>query len=415
MLTGILHLNTNGTILSGAGDNTNGMASVNGGQTVSATSGTAGEDNLNSHNFIAILSAILSGLNNNMTEAGNLNSSSFQILLEEGHTGNEAKFKSLFNSLLLTSDSSITLEENIANALNQAVSGIKLSSAAQAINTAVDMNGQNSAAKNFIDNFLLKTEEVMQKIKVHANANINNDATNNSNAVSNALDKQLLQVKAATGYDTGKAQYEGSGVVDAVAKDESAPIMLRAMELKHKHTGPEYGHQQGYQQGYQRNGAESMQSLMRGSELADKGVGVLNSVYQSANSQDAPAKESMHVTKLHDIGNSFIKTLNSGSRHLIINLEPPDLGSVQIKLKMTNGVLTANLKVDSAAVKELFSSALPHIKASLADSGIKLSDFFVDVKKEDGFYDDMKQHRDGSQHDNPRHKKYQEFKFDYFA
>jgi flagellar hook-length control protein FliK len=411
MLTGILHLNTNGTILSGAGDNANGMAPVNGGQTVSATAETASEGNLNSDNFIAILSAILSGLNNTMTEAGNLNSSSFQILLEEGHTGNEAKFKSLFNSLLLTSDSSITLEENIANALNQAASGIKLSSAAQAINTAVDMNGQNSAAKNFIDNFLLKTEEVMQKIKVHANANINNDANNNSNAATNAVDKQLLQVKTAIVHDIGKAQSEGNVVVDAVAKDESAPIMLRAMELKHKHTGPEYGHQQGYQ----RNGAESMQSLMRGSESTDKGVGVLNSVYQPANSQDAAAKESMHVTKLHEIGNSFIKTLNSGSRHLIINLEPPDLGSVQIKLKMTNGVLTANLKVDSLAVKELFSSALPQIKASLADSGIKLSDFFVDVKKEDGFYDGMKQHRDSSQHDNQRHKKYQEFKFDYFA
>jgi flagellar hook-length control protein FliK len=333
---------------------------------------------------------------------------------------------------LLTSDSSITLEENIANALNQAASGIKLSSAAQAINTAVDMDGQNSAAKNFVDDMLRlnmqmiqihtddtvvnlppKTEGSIQAIKIHAGAG--NDANNNSSAAANAVDKQLLQVKAATVHDTGKAQSEWNGVVDAAAKDEPAPIMLRAMELKHKHTGPEYGHQQGHQQGHQRNGTEGIQSLMRGSESADKGVVVLNSVYQSANSQDAPAKESMHVAKLHEIGNSFIKTLNSGSRHLIINLEPPSLGSIQIKLKMINGVLTANLKVESAAVKELFSSALPQIRASLADSGIKLSDFFVDVRKEDGFYDGMKQHRDGGQHDNQRHKKYQEFKFDYFA
>lgn len=419
MLTGFLNINTNGTIIGDnprietSGASANSISSANGKPHSSVVKEAASESGLDSDNsptnnlgdnFISILLAILSGLNNASKKAGHYNTkNSFPILTEKGQTGNALKLEGIVDATFLV-DNNLASPEGIAiNALNQLASGVQL----PIINAAVKADS-------------------MQKIKIHLN--INNQANSNAESLANVNantiilspkslvgDKQFLQAKAAN----IAAQSEANGVVMTISNaalkiapeiisrgNEPTGIMIRAIEMKNS---------AGSGESPQRNGIEIIQSQMRGSELSDRNIGVLNSGYQTVHTQDASLKESLHVSKLHEIGNSFIKTLNSGSKHLIVEIQPPNLGSIQIKLKMTDGILTANLKVDSVYVKELFSSALPQIRASLADSGIKLSDFFVDVKKEDGFYDNMKQHRDGSQQNNHRQKKEQEFKFDYFA
>jgi flagellar hook-length control protein FliK len=35
-----------------------------------------------------------------------------------------------------------------------------------------------------------------------------------------------------------------------------------------------------------------------------------------------------------------MKTLQAGEKHLVLKLSPPDLGDIQITLKMSNGILT---------------------------------------------------------------------------
>lgn len=120
--------------------------------------------------------------------------------------------------------------------------------------------------------------------------------------------------------------------------------------------------------------------------------------------------EPIHVNRLHELGEVMEKTVRAGDKHLIIKIEPPDLGSIQIKLRMDNGMLSADLKVDSPVVKDLFSMAIPQIKTSLEDSGIKVSDFFVDVK-EDYYSDGRRQQEDTNQQ---QHKQDKESKFQFF-
>ncbi len=438
MLTGFLNINTNGTI---TGDNANSISPVNGKpHSSSVVKGAASEDGLNlnsdnsptknlSDNFISILLAILSGLNNASKKTSHHdsnNKNSFQILTEKGQTGNALKFEGIVDVTSLANNNLAAPEGIAINALNQLLSGIQLSGVVQTINTAVKtdsmqkikihININNQANSNAIANANTNANAIAN---ANTNANAIANAIANANVNANTTNKQSLQAKATN----SAVQSEANGFVMTISNaalkpvpeilsrgNEPAGIMIKAMELKNS---------AGSGESLQRNGIEAIQPQMRGSESSDRNAGALNSNYQTAHMQDAPLKESLHVSKLHEIGNSFTKTLNSNSKHLIVEIQPPDLGSIQIKLKMTDGVLTANLKVDSVYVKELFSSALPQIRASLADSGIKLNDFFVDVKKEDGFYasnyNSMKQHRDGSHQDNQRQKKEQEFKFDYFA
>ncbi|MBF0328300.1 MAG: flagellar hook-length control protein FliK [Nitrospirae bacterium] len=129
------------------------------------------------------------------------------------------------------------------------------------------------------------------------------------------------------------------------------------------------------------------------------------------------AKDSINIEKLRDIDIPIMKAVDGGTKNLLVRLDPPDLGSVQIKLSMNNGLLRADFKVDSSAVKDLFTANMPHIKASLENSGLRVGEFFVDVREE-GFYysDDRRQsntNEDQKQHQQNQHKQAKDEKFSF--
>lgn len=117
------------------------------------------------------------------------------------------------------------------------------------------------------------------------------------------------------------------------------------------------------------------------------------------------AKETVHISRLSELSEPIAKNLASGNSRLTIKLTPPELGNIHIKLRMENGVLKADFMVDSNSVKDLFSTAIPQIKTSLEDSGIKSGDFYVNLKKE-GYYSDGREHQ-GSDNFNRQQQKQQ--------
>ena len=125
-------------------------------------------------------------------------------------------------------------------------------------------------------------------------------------------------------------------------------------------------------------------------------------------------RETVHVSRLHELSEPIMKTVGAGEKQLIVKLDPPDLGSIQIKLKMEGGVLRADIKVDSASVKDLFSTALPGIKSSLESSGLRAGDFHVDVRDEH-YSDGRGQQENAQQQQNRKQKEPREQFFDYFA
>jgi flagellar hook-length control protein FliK len=70
------------------------------------------------------------------------------------------------------------------------------------------------------------------------------------------------------------------------------------------------------------------------------------------------------------------------------------------------------VRVDSNAIKDAFNLALPQIKTSLENSGIKVSEFHVDVRED--------QYRNGQQRNNQDQQQRQDREFknsfsDFFA
>lgn len=126
---------------------------------------------------------------------------------------------------------------------------------------------------------------------------------------------------------------------------------------------------------------------------------------QNDNKNVTVVKDAININRLMDIDIPIMKTVEGGGKHLLVRLDPPDLGSVQIKLSLDNGVLRADFKVESSAIKDLFTANMPHIKASLENSGLKVGEFFVDVREEGFYYSD-----DGRQGGNKDDSKQQQQK-----
>ncbi len=131
-----------------------------------------------------------------------------------------------------------------------------------------------------------------------------------------------------------------------------------------------------------------------------------------ANDSQSP-QATVPVNKLNELSDPIIKTLGSGEKNLVIKLSPPDMGTIEIRLKMENGVLTANFKVDSSSVKDLFSIAMPEIKNSIESSGIKTGNFFANLK-DDRPKDEGKQ-QDTNQQQQRQQKEQKPSFFDFFA
>lgn len=138
------------------------------------------------------------------------------------------------------------------------------------------------------------------------------------------------------------------------------------------------------------------------------------SLQQTPLSHDSQAPQAtVPVNKLNELSEPIIKTLGSGEKNLVIKLSPPDMGTIEIRLKMENGVLTANFKVDSSTVKDLFAIAMPEIKNSIESSGIKTGNFFANLK-DDRPKDEGKQQDTNQQQQRQQKEKKPSF-FDFFA
>jgi flagellar hook-length control protein FliK len=96
--------------------------------------------------------------------------------------------------------------------------------------------------------------------------------------------------------------------------------------------------------------------------------------------EQSPIQETVLASKLTSLDAVIAKAVDSGQRNLIIRIDPPDLGSMHIRLSLDSGVLKANITVDSSSIKDSFNLALPQIKTTLENAGIKVSDFHVDVR-----------------------------------
>lgn len=99
-------------------------------------------------------------------------------------------------------------------------------------------------------------------------------------------------------------------------------------------------------------------------------------------------KIQLPITRLQDISNIMFKALSASQKTLTIQLEPPEMGRILIKLFWENGAVRADMKVDYPHVKEMLTGLIPEIRSNLQSSGVKVSDFLLDLSREQRGYSD---------------------------
>lgn len=112
------------------------------------------------------------------------------------------------------------------------------------------------------------------------------------------------------------------------------------------------------------------------------------------------AQETAPAVAVQDIHEPIRTAAEGGVKHIVLRLDPPDLGQVHVRLRMSQGVLTADLKVDSGSTKDIFASALPQIRTALENSGIKVGELQVDLRED--YLNDQGARRDQNNNQNRR-------------
>lgn len=114
-----------------------------------------------------------------------------------------------------------------------------------------------------------------------------------------------------------------------------------------------------------------------------------NSVQLKTNEiNEVQQKIELPFIQLKEISNIVFKALSSSQKTIVIQLEPPELGKILIKLSMENAGVRADIKVDYHHVKEALTGLIPEIKSNLNSSGVRVSNFLIDLTKEHRGYSD---------------------------
>ncbi|HWR89613.1 MAG TPA: flagellar hook-length control protein FliK [Dissulfurispiraceae bacterium] len=111
--------------------------------------------------------------------------------------------------------------------------------------------------------------------------------------------------------------------------------------------------------------------------------------------ESGAVRQTVTVTELTGIHRPILKALAAGERQLIIEIRPPDLGTLQIRLTSDRGIISADITVDSQAVRDMLSVALPQIRTSMEESGVSLREFSVDLRRDPDPQDDRREQQTG--------------------
>jgi len=133
---------------------------------------------------------------------------------------------------------------------------------------------------------------------------------------------------------------------------------------------------------------DKVEKILNNDKLSSQ-LNIFNNV-QSKNSEinDVQQKVELPFTQLKEVSDIVFKALSSSQKTIIVQLEPPELGKILIKLSMDNAGVRADMKVDYPHVKEALTGLIPEIKSNLQSSGVKVSDFLLDLTKEHRGYSD---------------------------
>ncbi|WP_297416952.1 flagellar hook-length control protein FliK [Clostridium sp.] len=275
----------------------------------------------------------------NMNLDGKVNSNELQAGIEKINTNLTSvnDLNSITKELmeLLKSDSakngldtdSLKLIEKVLNNLSDKLSSINTSSAATAKNSLKDLMAQIS---NILDN---KQNESGKAIALKDMLNKNYSQENNGNSDGSGNNSGTLETKDASKED----KFLKSLINDN--KDNSMDkINLFAARTQ---------------------------------TIQNQGVGTVNNLTVNK------------TTLVSDLIKDVKFMTNNNLNELTVKITPENLGEITIKLTQEDGVMKANLKVNSKDAANLLSQNLTDIKTHLSDQNIKIDEVNIELYQED--------------------------------
>jgi flagellar hook-length control protein FliK len=117
--------------------------------------------------------------------------------------------------------------------------------------------------------------------------------------------------------------------------------------------------------------------------------------------ESAPASPTSGVDRarfLHRVSGA-LRLASQRDGHVHVRLSPPELGSLQLELSVKGGQLTASVETETAAARTTLLDNLPVLRQRLAEQGIQIERFDVDVGREGGQQPDFQstERRDDSE------------------
>lgn len=100
---------------------------------------------------------------------------------------------------------------------------------------------------------------------------------------------------------------------------------------------------------------------------------------QSANAASRASSEQAAIEHAAEVLRQIRAELRPGLRHVRVDLDPPELGHLTIRVAMREGRVTAVIQAESATTFELLERQAPELRASLAQNGVEAQDLSIEL------------------------------------
>lgn len=123
------------------------------------------------------------------------------------------------------------------------------------------------------------------------------------------------------------------------------------------------------------------------------------------NSRLAPISSADQARFIQRVAKAF-EAAQSRDGEIRLRLSPPELGSLRLEVKVQGGVMTARIEAETSTVRSLLLDNMPVLRERLAEQGIRLEQFDVDLtdRQPGGLPENGPENKDDNDHNAPQLK-----------
>ncbi len=110
---------------------------------------------------------------------------------------------------------------------------------------------------------------------------------------------------------------------------------------------------------------------------------------QAANATEAAARKTMHNAPaphravLQQVHSGLLQNLGQGRQQLTLQLNPPDLGSLTVNLKVVGKEIQAVLRAENQEARQIIAENMPALRQSLESQGLRVTRLEVQTQLQD--------------------------------